>query len=278
MLEYLDFEGKYKDYVEAHDFWELCYVEKGNIELFLGDSHVSLSAGNMFLIAPDKAHFYVSKNGNQSRAFVVCFESSSQALKSLAGFPVSYDGALERGMRCIIEECKGTFRMNEKGAIEVITSPYFGGQQAILLQLEYLLICLLRSLSAEKNAEVVFLDEEQFYADLAGVVIRYFENNLRKRLSLHDICDKFNYSRSFLCKTFKEQTGESLFSCFNRLKIEEAKKLLLDPDRTVVDVARELGFSEAKYFGALFKSRTGLSPTQFREQSQSYENTENRGK
>ena len=29
VFEYLDFEGKYKDYSESHDFWELCYVEKG---------------------------------------------------------------------------------------------------------------------------------------------------------------------------------------------------------------------------------------------------------
>ena len=30
-LEYLDFEGRYKEYVEQHDFWELCYVEEGKI-------------------------------------------------------------------------------------------------------------------------------------------------------------------------------------------------------------------------------------------------------
>ena len=32
-LEYLDFEGKYKDYSERHDFWELCYAESGDIDV-----------------------------------------------------------------------------------------------------------------------------------------------------------------------------------------------------------------------------------------------------
>ena len=32
-LEYLDFEGTYKDYVEKHDFWEICYVKKGSISV-----------------------------------------------------------------------------------------------------------------------------------------------------------------------------------------------------------------------------------------------------
>mgnify|MGYP003310914183 CR=1 FL=1 len=32
-VEYLDFDGKYKNYIEKHDFWELCFVEKGEIKL-----------------------------------------------------------------------------------------------------------------------------------------------------------------------------------------------------------------------------------------------------
>ena len=263
-LEYLDFEGKYRNYSELHDFWELCYVECGEIALSLDEKSVKLASGMLFLIPPNRKHLYTAVSKVENRAFVACFESSSQSLKSLAEIPI-LAGEVERiTIHSVIEESGNTFFMNENEHLEVLPTANFGGQQAILLQLEYLLIRLLRRLSSDKNDGVVFLDGEQFYADLAEVLMRHFRDNLDKKLSLSDIADKFNYSRSFLCKTFKEQTGESIMSCFMRLKVEEAARLLRETDKTVSEVAASLGFSDAKYFGALFKSHTGASPTEFR--------------
>ena len=42
-LEYLDFEGKYRDYAEAHDFWELCYVTNGSIQVLLDGNSLPVS-------------------------------------------------------------------------------------------------------------------------------------------------------------------------------------------------------------------------------------------
>lgn len=263
-LEYLDFEGKYRDYSELHDFWELCYAESGKITVALDEKMLTLDGGTLFLIPPNRKHAYSATPGRENRAFVACFESSSQSLKSLAEIPI-FAGEVERAaINSIIEESASTFFMNENEHLEALPDANFGGQQVILLQLEYLLIRLLRRLSSEKNADIIFLDGEQFYSDLAQVLMRHFRDNISARLSLSDIADKFNYSRSFLCKTFKEQTGESIMSCFMRLKVEEAARLLRETDKSIGEVAVSLGFSDAKYFGALFKSHTGASPTEFR--------------
>lgn len=264
-LEYLDFEGKYKDYSESHDFWELCYIEGGEITLRLDEDSFTLCAGTLFLIPPNRRHSYGALSGAQNRAFVICFESSSQSLKSLGAISISAGDAELASVNAVIEESERTFFMNENEHLEALPTANFGGQQAIILQLEYLLIRMLRRLSSDKNAEVVFLDGKQFYADLAEVLISFFRDNIGARLSLSDIADKFNYSRSFLCKTFKEQTGESIMSYFNRLKIAEAERLLRETVKSISSVASSLGFSDAKYFGALFKSHTGSSPTEFRE-------------
>ena len=266
-LEYLDFDGKYRNYTELHDFWELCYVENGTVTLTLDEKTHALNSGKLLLIPPNRKHSYTAKSGEDTRAFVACFESSSQSLKSLAEIPISAGKVELNAINSVIEESGSTFFMNENEHLEALPDANFGGQQAILLQLEYLLIRLLRRLSSDKNAEVVFLDGEQFYSDLAEVLMRHFRDNLGKRLSLSNIADKFNYSRSFLCKTFKEQTGESIMSCFMRLKVEEAARLLRETDKSINEVAISLGFSDAKYFGALFKSHTGASPTEFREKN-----------
>ena len=128
-----------------------------------------------------------------------------------------------------------------------------------------MIICLIRRLSKEKNPEVVFLNKDDFYTKLSGIIIDYLQTKVNTRISLEDICAKVNYSRSFVCKTFKEQTGETLFSYFNRLKIDEAKKLLSESDLSITAVSKELGFSDIKYFGALFKKTEGISPFEYKK-------------
>ena len=264
-LEYLDFEGKYKNYVEKHDFCELCYVEKGEIELVIENEKMLLSDNDIVFIDSDALHSYFSKEGNRSRVFVICFECPSHTLRALSGVIFPSDDSRTYCMQRIIEECESTFRMNENDLLEVLSSPSFGGQQAIILQLEYLLICLLRQLSAEKNSRVVFLSGEKFYPDLVEIIAGYLKSNVGKKITLDDICERFNYSRSFICKIFKEQTGETVITYFNRLKIEEAKRLLTETKMSVTQISEFLGFSEAKYFGMLFRKQVGTSPLSYRE-------------
>ena len=264
-LEYLDFEGKYKNYVEKHDFCELCYVEKGNIELCLENERLMLCRDSIVFIEPDTVHSYFSENGNSNKVFVICFECPSHPLKALSGVRFSPDDSRSYCVKKIIEECKNTFRTNENDQLELLSSPSFGGQQAIILQLEYLLIDLLRQLSSEKNSDIVFLNGEKFYPDLVDIIVGYLRSNVNRKVTLDDICDKFNYSRSFICKIFKEQTGESLITYFNKLKIEEAKRLLSDTEMSISSISELLGFSEAKYFGVMFKKQVGISPAAYRK-------------
>ncbi|MBE7036632.1 MAG: helix-turn-helix domain-containing protein [Ruminococcaceae bacterium] len=264
-LEYLDFRGKYKNYEEQHNFWELCYVENGKIMLVLEGKSVTLNEGEIFFIPPEKTHSYICNDYKKGKAFVVCFETFSHTMKTLGETPYALDEVLKDYVLRIISEYKQTFFMNDKDQLEVIKNANFGGQQAIILHLEYIIICILRKLSEEKNPEVVFLNKEDFYAKLSGIIIDYFQTNINRKISLEEICAKVNYSRSFLCKIFKEQMGESLFSYFNRMKIEEAKKLLSETDLSVTAVSKELGFSDIKYFGAFFKKNEGMSPAMYKK-------------
>ena len=84
-LEYLDFEGKYKNYTEAHDFWEICYVEEGNVALVIDGERIALNKNQLSIIPPNKKHSYISEFGNKCRTFVICFESFSHILNGACG-------------------------------------------------------------------------------------------------------------------------------------------------------------------------------------------------
>ena len=175
-------------------------------------------------------------------------------------------------METIIRECGTTFCMNGLGLLEVIPQPLFGGQQALLSQLEYLLISLIRRMSEKTNPGIVFISDDRFHAELVNLILRFLRKNIHQKLTLDQICSAFNYSKSFLCKTFRAQTGQTLMDYFNRLKIEEAKQLLTQSTRSVTDIAGSLGFREVKYFDAIFKKSTGMTPVAYRNKEHHHEN------
>ena len=186
-------------------------------------------------------------------------------LKTPFGKKFDSDGNDRAYIEKIMSESKDTFCMNKEDLLEVVAAPVVGGQQMIILLLECLLINLIRAVSSKENSDIVFLSGEDFYRNLVDTVIVFLRENINKKVSLDEICAKFSYSKSFLCKTFKSQTGDTLISYFNKIKVEEAKKLLESTNRTVTDISYSLGFQEIKYFDYIFKKYTGTSPAVFRK-------------
>jgi two-component system response regulator YesN len=94
--------------------------------------------------------------------------------------------------------------------------------------------------------------------------IKYINENISRIISLKEIADHVNLSRTYFSQLFKQSTGENVTDCISRLKIEMAKKFLLDPNYKVYEVAMDIGFESQYYFNKLFKSLVGLTPTEYR--------------
>ncbi len=206
--------------------------------------------------------------GNAARVFVVCFEGFSHNLIPLSSEKFFLGAAEKECIGRIINESANTFHINSQEVLEIKQDALFGGQQALILQLEYLLICLLRSLSDKKDSSVVFVNDKNFYRELTDAIMRYVRENVNKRITLADICSKFSYSQSFICKIFKKQTGETLIEYVNRVKIAEACKLLSKTQMKITEISISLGFPETKYFDTLFKKTMGTTPTLYRKEKE----------
>ena len=83
--------------------------------------------------------------------------------------------------------------------------------------------------------------------------------------SIDKIASKMAVSQRYLSDTLKKETGKSTTEHLQLHLINEAKNILLQPNKSVADVAYELGFEYPPYFSRLFKKKEGISPTQFRE-------------
>lgn len=92
----------------------------------------------------------------------------------------------------------------------------------------------------------------------------YLSENLSESLTLQDMADHANMSKSHFSRCFKEQTGFSPVDYFIHLKVQHAAMLLTFTNKTVREVSFEVGYEDPYYFSRIFKRIIGLSPTDFR--------------
>ena len=105
---------------------------------------------------------------------------------------------------------------------------------------------------------------EQFNQQLST----YFESGQLQEKgipSIEQIADKMSVSQRYLSDTLKKETGKTTTEHLHLYLIDEAKDILLKPNKSISEVAYELGFEYPQYFSRLFKKKEGLSPTEFRE-------------
>lgn len=95
-------------------------------------------------------------------------------------------------------------------------------------------------------------------------VIRFIRENLTQDFSVESLADKACMSKSHFFKCFKNTFGVSPIEYVNSERIKKAKKLLMDPRKTLADVCFAVGFNNLSYFIRQFKKHEQLTPTQFR--------------
>ena len=96
--------------------------------------------------------------------------------------------------------------------------------------------------------------------------IEYISENINKPITVKDICNSVNISKSVLYKSFQKHLNVSPNQYINQKKIDKAKELISTTEMTIKEIADFLGFSNTTYFYKLFKKVTGITPIQYKKQ------------
>lgn len=95
-------------------------------------------------------------------------------------------------------------------------------------------------------------------------VEQYIQERYAEELSLQILASRFNVNNTYLGRLFKEEIGEYFSDYLNRIRLDQAKKLLESTLIKVSEIARHIGYLDSNYFFRKFKLTTGLSPTEYR--------------
>lgn len=104
-------------------------------------------------------------------------------------------------------------------------------------------------------------DRELTFTDKVAL---YINRHHCLNITADDICRSFNCSRSYMSGRFNREMGMSVREYITRLRIEDAKQLLIHSKISVTEIALTVGYADSNYFISLFKSRVGVTPGQYR--------------
>lgn len=264
-IHYYELDKNYFFEGESHNFWEMVYVDAGEVEIDADNKLHRLKQGEVIFHKPNEFHT-LKAAGRAANVFVISFVCSSKAMSFFKGKTILTPQKIRRNISVIIEEYLETFNVMDSKDTKLIIkdNPPIGGQQMIRIHLEQLLIMLIRN--EQENRETRFFPSKESLENyIATQMINIIDENIYKKVNVEQICQNLNYSRTYLSKVFKASTGYTILEYILMRKVHEAKKLIREEKYNFTQISDMLCFDNPHYFSTVFKRITNISPSEYKD-------------
>lgn len=115
---------------------------------------------------------------------------------------------------------------------------------------------------SEKMYSGAAVEEKDIIEEVKGYIQKYYRNDI----SISQIADQFGLTANYLSTLFHRKTGGKFIDYLTEIRIEAAKKLLVqNVSATVQDIALMVGYNSARHFSSLFQKQTGETPSSYRK-------------
>lgn len=264
-IHYYELNKNYCFDGESHNFWEMVYVDAGNVKIKANNKEFHLKQGEIIFHKPNEFHTLKTDNETVANVFVISFVSSSKSMSFFKGKTMAVPSKLKKYISTIIEEYSQTFNSmaTEDVKLELKENPPIGGQQMIKTYLEQFLILLIRSENDNRDLRI-FPSKESMENHLVSQAIQIIEENTYNKITVDQICNKLNYSRTYLSKIFKAASGYTILEYILMNKIREAKKLIREERYNFTQISDLLAFDNPHYFSTVFKKIANMTPTNYK--------------
>lgn len=252
---------------ETHNFWELIYINSGNLEINIEEQTFSLSAGQSIFYSPKTVHNEnnILKNSKSIIAFQVTSDIMSVFNKRILIFNKKekemLDKIISEGIECfdpLPTDCPCVGQRIKEGIAEYRIQLIKNNIESLLIELYHKIISENSDNSCQNSS-----NNKNYKEELTNNITTYLKNNINKNLSLKQISDNTGIGISQMKKIFKDKFDCGIIDYFLNLKIEEAKKMIKTSSLNFTQISETLGFNSIHYFSKSFKKRTNMTPSQF---------------
>ena len=242
-------------FLHSHPYYEMYFLIEGKRQYLFEDKIAELEEGSVAVISPHTMH---KTEGGTFVRINVCFpadavsELSREYLEELAKY-ISLHFSKENFAK--IKEV-----LYELLALEEETDKEKTENKRILI--EYL-IYLMKSRGVG-DARDAFVASGKMPSTLLHI-LKYLSSHFHEKVTLRDMSEMFFLSEVTLCHYFRKYLGVTFLEYLSQLRIARAKELLVTTKKSMEEIASEVGFGSANYFGIFFKKIVGISPLQYRK-------------
>lgn len=253
-----------------HEFYEMVYMKRGNAVFELSEKTVSVGPNDILIIKPNQPHKVSVESEAGCEFIVLYFEFVDRADKCYA------EASMEDFLNFVSGRESGNFltlKVSQKNEIITLLNRILHERENIdigsellnrLLILE-LFILISRALKMEWEDSIK--GKSAKLKELIHISVKFIQNNFERDIALKDISRYVFLSPSYFIRAFKDEMKTSPISYLLKLRIERAKELLAESDQKIGDIALNVGFSNQQRFNEIFKKYTGMTPLQFRKES-----------
>ncbi len=253
---------------ESHDFWEMVYIDKGEMICTADKNRFVLKSGEMTFHKPNEFHNLSGNNDIAPNVSIITFECKSRAMKYFDGKIFKLSSEEKSLLSAIFTEGLSCYKLEDEHnpllqKLNIIENAPLGSSQMTKNLLEIFLIKLCR------NTDVLSKKMRRSYI-IDGVDVPYnvkeildiLNENIYGKITVKDIAKKLSKSESAVKKMFSEYHG--IIKYYNSLKIKEAKRLIREERYNISQIADMLMFDNPQYFSKCFKQFTKMTPTEYK--------------
>lgn len=275
-VHYFEYTNRYYFDGERHNFWELLYVDRGELTVAAEGEERVLRRGDLIFHKPGEFHaLHNSSNGvSAPNLVVVTFLCRSPHMAWFENRVLTVGDRERSLLGRMVAEAELAFSTPLGDPLTQVMVRWedapLGAEQLLGAALEELLVCLLRGGTARQAP--TSLMQENAQQVLVGRVGDYMEARLSQRLNLEALCRAHLVGRSYLQRAFHAQTGGGAMEYFAALRIDAAKRMIREGGGNLTEIFAALGYGSIYYFSRSFKKVHRHGPRRIRRQRQ-----ENRG-
>ncbi|RZL92191.1 MAG: AraC family transcriptional regulator [Variovorax sp.] len=253
----------------CHDEYELHLITGTSGKAFVGDWIGPFQPGHLVLCGPRLPHNWISLDapdeGVATRDLVIQFrhepvEQAANDIPELAEIHQLLERA-RHGIEFFGLSARAEQHWNAvKAARGLRRLAAFCEFLADLAECtDYRLLSSVQMKGAEGNAE----------ADQINAIVNRITDNVAEPIAMADVAAELGMSESRFSRFFRRSTGNSFTDFVNRVRINNACHLLMQTDHYVTDICYQVGFNNVANFNRRFLEIKGMTPSEFRRQSDS---------
>ncbi len=252
-----------------HRGYEFTYIIKGRGKFYGGDRLLNFSEGNLYLLGPGFAHYFVNEksfvlSGEKAHSIIVQFT------EDFLGKELFYKPEFKKILELLKLSFGGIIINNpDKKMHSLLTEiTQKKGVKSLLVLFE-----LLDKVSLLKKNQLTIIGNDKYKTDTGDTDFSKLDAVYKYILEgfTEDITSKKAAALAFLneaafCRYFKRRTKKTFSQFVNDVRITHATYLLSEKDISVSAVCYESGFNNFSYFNRQFKALTGKTPLEYRKE------------